>query len=86
MGIEKAAQNIEREAMNNPKEAAASIKLLNESQQNKLFEQMRKDAAQDTLNGKFSVERDANKNVTAINFFSIFDGSTRLLEADQKAK
>ena len=44
MSIEKAAQNVENEAMRNPQEAAASIKLLDAAQQDKIFNQMQRDA------------------------------------------
>lgn len=80
MSIEKAAQNIENEAMRNPKEAAASIKLLDAAHQDKLFNQMRRDAQQQ--DASFSVERNQKGEVTGINFTPMFSESTSLGRAN----
>jgi len=84
MGIERAAQNIENEAITNPKEAAASMKLLDEAQQSKLIDQIQKDAARQDAN--FSVERDREGHVTAINFAPLAVESGTLWHADANAR
>lgn len=84
MGIERAAQRIEDEAMRNPQEAAASMKLLDASQQDKLLNQISRDAQRDNAN--FSVERDKKGNVTAINFEPLFQESTTAGRADAPAR
>lgn len=81
MGIEKAAQNIENEAMKNPSEAAASIRLLGELEQCKLLNQIQKDAA--LQDASFSVEHDKKGTVSAIHFTPLFSDSGKLLGRDK---
>jgi hypothetical protein len=80
MSIEKAAQNVEHEAMRNPQEAAASIKLLDAAQQDKILNQIQRDAQQKDAN--FSVERNQKGEVTGINFTPLFNESTTLGHAN----
>lgn len=82
--LEDVAHKFENEAMKNPEEAAASMKLLESAQQNKIFNQMQKDADQN--NASFSVERNKQGEVTAINFTPLFTGSDSLGHVDARAR
>ena len=67
MGIETAAQRLEKEAVQNPESAAASIALLNEVQQGRILAQMHKDA--ETNGASFNYERNPKTGeITAIQF------------------
>ncbi len=84
MSIENAAKNIENEAIKNPSEAAASMKLLGEAQQERIVKQIEKDATQQ--NADFSVDRDKQGHVTALHFTPLFKESTGLGNANSTVR
>ena len=80
--IEDIAHKVENEAIKNPEAAAASLNLLGDAYQQRIFNQMQKDADQN--NADFSIERGKDGKVQAINFTPLFGESGGLLHADSK--
>ena len=86
MSIENIAQNFEREAQRNPESAAADMKLLSEVAQQRILNQMQKDADDPNHQANMSVERDNSGNIKALHFTPLFhesslgpsDGANRL--------
>jgi len=86
MSIEQTTQRIEHEAQRNPEQAAAGIRLLTEAQQERILNQMQKDANDPNHMANFSVERDSQGHLKALNFTPLFQESTGLMKADSTTK
>lgn len=85
MSIEQAARLYEREAQVDPAAAAADMKFLSQATQQRILDQMQKDANDANNMAKLSVERDRSGNITAIHFDPIFENAGNAGAADRKA-
>lgn len=86
MSIENIANRYELEAQRDPVAAAADMKFLSEATQQRILNQMERDANDPNHQANMNVEKDRSGNITAIHFTPLYGESGTLGGNDNTTK